>query len=184
MLSISRGMKITFYDHPQESSKRLSLYKAHLFFRHFSETLQPLIVGFLDASSGSPDTPFTHSPSEGRADYRLDRPALLVSSTSWTADEDFSILIHALKLYEENAKQPNANLPKVLVFITGKGSLRAAFEKRISRLQQSWNYVRCSTVWLESADYPKLLGSWITLEDDPADVLLARCCRFRNLASL
>ncbi|KAH6917156.1 beta-1,4-mannosyltransferase [Coprinopsis sp. MPI-PUGE-AT-0042] len=95
---------------------------------------------------------------------REDRPALLVSSTSWTDDEDFSILLEALGKYEARAKELNAEgkeakLPKVLAIVTGKGPLKAKYMKDVAALQQSWNWVRCISLWLEAEDYPLLLGS-------------------------
>jgi beta-1,4-mannosyltransferase len=100
---------------------------------------------------------------------RADRPALLVSSTSWTADEEFGILLEALKLYEVRATEQNSELPedakgrlpKLLVVVTGKGPERKEYMSTINELQASWKWTRCISLWLEASDYPVLLGKYV-----------------------
>lgn len=91
---------------------------------------------------------------------RAERTALLVSSTSWTADEDFGLLLEALEIYNRVAtvKGNEGDLPRILVMITGKGPLKDAYMGKIQRLQRAWDSVRCISTWLDTADYPLLLG--------------------------
>lgn len=95
---------------------------------------------------------------------RDDRPALVVSSTSWTEDEDFGILKGALELYERKAADnPQGQLPKILMMITGKGPLRQRYMEEMAQLEktQKWKWVRVVSAWLEAGDYPVLLGTSI-----------------------
>jgi len=87
---------------------------------------------------------------------RPDRPALVVSSTSWTEDEDFSVLLEALADLDRRVKG-DTRFPRVLCVVTGKGPQRAMYEARMARMRLE--KVRIKTMWLEAADYPKLLGS-------------------------
>ena len=113
--------------------------------------------------SAALDGEFDRSPMPSK---REDRPALLISSTSWTPDEDFSILLEALSLYEENARARNESntaneegrLPKVLMVVTGKGPDREKYMTEVGRLQAEWRWVRCASMWLEPQDYPLILG--------------------------
>ena len=75
-----------------------------------------------------------------------------VSSTSWTPDEDFGVLFDALCAYDRRTE----TLPRVVVFITGKGPLRAEYERRIR--EAALQRVCIVPVWLEHADYPELLA--------------------------
>jgi beta-1,4-mannosyltransferase len=84
---------------------------------------------------------------------------VLVSSTSWTPDEDFSLLLDALAHLDAALSAPAAApaFPDVLMLVTGKGPGRAAFEAAAARL--ALRRVAVRTLWLEPADYPLLLGS-------------------------
>lgn len=84
--------------------------------------------------------------------------ALIVSSTSWTPDEDFDMLLSALETYEKVSAK-NEKLPRILLAITGKGPLKEKFDIRVHELEKGWKNVRVRTVWLEAEEYPKLLGS-------------------------
>ena len=84
---------------------------------------------------------------------------LLVSSTSWTADEDFSIMLDALVKY--SAKAQGRTLPKLLVIITGKGPQKAKYMTQISSLNQArkLDQVVIRTAFLPHESYAQLLAS-------------------------
>ena len=89
------------------------------------------------------------------------RARLLVSSTSWTADEDFSIFLQALKDYCSTATSTQPQLPELVVVITGKGPLQAHYLEEIDRLRRKGHLgkVEIYTDWLSFEDYAQLLGS-------------------------
>lgn len=86
---------------------------------------------------------------------------LLVSSTSWTSDEDFSILLDALIKYSDLAITTHPELPEILAVITGKGPQKADFLSQISHLKAEGKFemVTIETAFLSTADYASLLGS-------------------------
>ena len=90
---------------------------------------------------------------------------LIVSSTSWTEDEDFGILLRTLskldKILTANLRKYGKNsflASKVLVIITGKGPLKEAFLAQFSQIQSTLNMVALRTPWLEPEDYPTLVS--------------------------
>lgn len=84
------------------------------------------------------------------------RVRLLVSSTSWTPDEDFALLLDALVRYGASP----ARVP-LLVVITGRGPQRAAYEARIARLAAAGRLpdITIRTAFLPFADYARLLAA-------------------------
>jgi len=83
----------------------------------------------------------------------FDRVALIVSSTSWTEDEDFGMLMEAAATYNEHATRASAHL---CIVVTGKGPLREQYEAEFAQLDLP--YVTFVTAWLAAEDYPRLLG--------------------------
>lgn len=84
---------------------------------------------------------------------------LLVSSTSWTPDEDFHILLSALQTYSSRASK--SGMPKILAIITGKGPQKQYYLNKIRDLNQAnmLENVIVSTAWLSTEDYAALLGA-------------------------
>lgn len=85
---------------------------------------------------------------------------LIVSSTSWTPDEDFSVLLDALVAYSASATD-QTHLPKILAIITGKGPQKEHYLSRIRALNQEKRLLNVVvlTAWLSAEDYASLLGS-------------------------
>ncbi|RCI08447.1 hypothetical protein L249_8880 [Ophiocordyceps polyrhachis-furcata BCC 54312] len=87
---------------------------------------------------------------------------LIVSSTSWTPDEDFGILLDALASYANPQSGSTAEPPMpILAIITGKGPEREAYLERIRRLVDDGRLpgIRILTAWLSTGDYASLLAS-------------------------
>ena len=91
------------------------------------------------------------------------RTKLLVTSTSWTADEDFALFLSALLAYDriacsEDFLRPGSapSLPAVHCLITGTGPLRQHYLGRIAELDLQM--VSIDSVWLEAADYPRMIA--------------------------
>lgn len=80
---------------------------------------------------------------------------IIVTSTSFTADEDIGVLLGALKIYENSYEKFDRTLPRIMCFITGKGPLKEKYLKQVK--SHEWNRCKIEFVWLTSEDYPKLL---------------------------
>ncbi|KAJ8099941.1 hypothetical protein POJ06DRAFT_254960 [Lipomyces tetrasporus] len=81
---------------------------------------------------------------------------LVVTSTSYTPDEDLTVLLDALSQYDSSST-PERPLPKILTVVTGKGPLQEQFLKDISH--RSWNNAQVRTVWLSAEEYPVVIGA-------------------------
>jgi len=87
----------------------------------------------------------------------------LVTSTSWTPDEDIQLLLDALLDFEEViqkvAKERGTPPPFFIIFITGKGPLKEYFESLLRTVYNpKMSFIHVLTLWLEPEDYPRLLG--------------------------
>jgi beta-1,4-mannosyltransferase len=81
---------------------------------------------------------------------------LLVCPTSWSHDEDISVLLHALDLWDTGWDTGGDPRPALEVVITGRGPGRETFESELS--SRSWKRSRVSTRWFSHGDYARLLA--------------------------
>ena len=119
------------------------------------------------ATRSSKSTIQTEELDDGTLQWRQhDLCPLIISSTSWTPDEDFNLFLNAILLLnskleeiwlQENNQHVVSGMSetqplRALVAITGKGPQRAEFEHKIKNLedQGKLRLVRIRTVWLES----------------------------------
>jgi beta-1,4-mannosyltransferase len=97
---------------------------------------------------------------------RSPQPLLVVSPTSWTADEDFDLLLEAARRLDahflgsglDSRASPGTEAHRpVVVLLTGRGPLRAEYERRIAQLRLG--SVVLSTAWLEPDEYPAVIAA-------------------------
>lgn len=144
------------YDCPPAMFRMLSIQEQH----QILTTLDQRFCAACPRSwyeSKNPDTQtmFTENIGRNHVRSRTGRPALIVSSTSWTPDEDFGVLLDALVALDQRIQSEGSEL-KCMVVVTGKGPQKAMYEEKLSRL--TLQHVAIATVWLDPADYPKLLA--------------------------
>ncbi|XP_055808062.1 UDP-glycosyltransferase TURAN isoform X2 [Solanum dulcamara] len=170
------------YDQPPEFFQPASLEEKHKLFCGIDKSLRTP-YSLQDCLSNEVPTTDDDNPNvtlfttQTGTDISLkwNRPALIVSSTSWTPDEDFSILLEAALMYdrrvsallnEDDLKREDVfwqeikggkQYPRLLFIITGKGPEKEKYEQKIAKL--NLKRVAFRTMWLEPEDYPLLLGS-------------------------
>jgi beta-1,4-mannosyltransferase len=86
----------------------------------------------------------------------------IVCPTSWTADEDFDVVIDAVLQIEDRirgweAGAASRRFPELVILVTGDGARRAEFERRFAGLPA--RRVQLRTRWLDPEDYPRIVGS-------------------------
>ncbi|KAM4531411.1 chitobiosyldiphosphodolichol beta-mannosyltransferase [Odontesthes bonariensis] len=147
----------TLYDRPASIFRETPVKLQHELFMRLADTHPQFQPTGCDGLEAAERTAFTvRDPADGGVTLRAERPALLLSSTSWTEDEDFSVLLEALEEYEGFVRG-GASLPALLCVITGKGPQKEHYTKLIDSLHLE--HVNICTPWLEAEDYPLLLGS-------------------------
>jgi beta-1,4-mannosyltransferase len=94
-------------------------------------------------------------------EIKKDKVKVVVSATSWTADEDFQMFLDALVGYSALATSKKPNLPELLVVITGKGPMQKAFLRQVTELKgkDQLERVNIKTAWMSTTDYAGLLAA-------------------------
>ena len=123
----------TLYDKPKECYGPISVEEAHKLFLKLGKKY-PVFLENDSTSEKYNITAFTNLNDEGIYSWNQERPAILISSTSWTEDEDFGILLRALEDYDDAAAQNDNHLqfPNLLCVITGKGPQKEYYCRHIA----------------------------------------------------
>ncbi|KAK2097489.1 mannosyltransferase [Saguinus oedipus] len=147
---------VTVYDKPASFFKETPLDVQHRLFMKLGGSHSPFRARSEPEDPAMERSAFTEwDAGSGLVTRLCRRPALLVSSTSWTEDEDFSILLAALE--SRCVAAPEASWLQVQDCASGKGPLREYYSCLIR--QKRFQNIQVCTPWLEAEDYPLLLGS-------------------------
>lgn len=106
-----KGHKAVLHDRPPRHFRKAKVAETHRLWKGLSSKMSPPLSNWWPDTQDASATPFTRLSATGEAHLRTDRPALAVSSTSWTADEDFGMLLRAAQLYEKRARSVNGASP-------------------------------------------------------------------------
>ncbi|BFF90293.1 chitobiosyldiphosphodolichol beta-mannosyltransferase [Drosophila madeirensis] len=154
------GPVTVLYDRAPTQFHPIDLPQKHELFMKLSKDypqFMPQCYADLKQSGVLEATALTQKLANGSVLYKPQRQAILVSSTSWTPDEDFGLLLQALQSYEKTALAEPQIYPALLCVITGKGPQKEQYEAEMGKMQ--WQKVNIVTPWLENEDYPSILAS-------------------------
>ncbi|XP_041986876.1 chitobiosyldiphosphodolichol beta-mannosyltransferase [Aricia agestis] len=137
------------YDRPPKIFHPINIHEKHVWFLKIGEQYTEF------KGDQNSRTAFTELIGN-MVNLRSDRPGLLFSSTSWTPDEDFGILMNALQVYDTTYSLTK-RLPKLVCVITGKGPMKDHYIKKMAA--RDWQHVQVVTPWLKACDYPTMVAS-------------------------
>nr|XP_054375136.1 putative glycosyltransferase ALG1L2 [Pongo abelii] len=147
-MGATAGWAVTIYDKPASFFKEAPLDLQHRLFIKLGGTHSPFRARSEPEESATEQLAFTEWDAGSRLLTHLrERPALLVSSTSWTEFEQLTLDGH--------------NLPSVVCVITGKGPLREYYSRLIH--QKHFQHIQFCTPWLEGRGLPLLLVGSVDL---------------------
>lgn len=143
------------YDRPYSFFQKASLLDKHQFLRKFQSQYSQI------ECSVENETLFTtYNEVTGEVVNKETSPIIVISSTSWTEDEDFQILLDALFEFDQKHADrliTNKKDLKVVCVITGKGPMKQYYLDKLK--EYSFKHTRFIFPWLEPEDYPKMLAS-------------------------
>ncbi|XP_068618517.1 chitobiosyldiphosphodolichol beta-mannosyltransferase [Battus philenor] len=142
------------YDRPPSIFRPINLQEKHDWFVKLAQKYPEFASNDLGTADEN-TTAFTRIV-DGEVTLRPNRPGIIFSSTSWTPDEDFGILMDALQVYE-TAFELTKKLPKLICVITGKGPMKQHYIDMIA--SRNWKHVKVMTPWLDACDYPSMVAS-------------------------
>ena len=79
----------------------------------------------------------------------------MLSSTSYTPDEDFMVLVNALDIYDSDS----ATRQSIQVVVTGRGPLREFYDQIFCNRNMKWTKVNIRQAWLAVDDYPRIVAT-------------------------
>lgn len=147
------------YDRPSKQFTQIDKEQKHQLFRKLSEDhieFHRDIFAEKDDSTLD-ETVFTRRLKSMDIEMKPNRPGLVISSTSWTPDEDFNLLLNAFDDYERAVESDRKHFPKLVCVITGKGPMKSEFHVVLSK--KNYQHVNIITPWLATDDYPLLLAA-------------------------
>ncbi|XP_074742162.1 chitobiosyldiphosphodolichol beta-mannosyltransferase isoform X2 [Strix uralensis] len=135
---------VTLYDKPASYFKETPLELQHHLYMKLAKDYEAFKPRTESVGLNAERSAFTEvDEKNGHVIKTRGRPALLISSTSWTDYEQY---------INEGVK-----LPPLVCVITGKGPLKDYYNGLINKLH--FKHIQICTPWLEAEDYPLLLGS-------------------------
>lgn len=144
------------YDRPPKIFKPLTLLEKHDWYVKMAQNYPMFGASKHEKPNEAFEkTAFTEYV-DGVLKPRPDRPGIIFSSTSWTPDEDFTLLMEALQVYETTYSLTKV-LPRLICVITGKGPMREYYRQLVD--SKKWKNVDVVTPWLDASDYPRMVAS-------------------------